>query len=88
MEANIALGFDADLREYGIGAQILADLGLHKIKLLTNNPKKVSGLESYGLHIEEIVDLKTSPTPYNLEYLKTKQKKLGHLLDIDEADKE
>jgi len=88
VEANIALGFDADLREYGIGAQILADLGLHKIKLLTNNPKKVIGLESYGLHIEEIVDLKTSPTPYNLEYLKTKQKKLGHLLDIDEADKE
>jgi 3,4-dihydroxy 2-butanone 4-phosphate synthase/GTP cyclohydrolase II len=88
VEANIALGFDADLREYGIGAQILADLGLHNIKLLTNNPKKVIGLESYGLHIVEIVDLKTSPTPYNLEYLKTKQKKMGHLLDIDEADKE
>ncbi len=88
VEANIALGFDADLREYGIGAQILADLGLHNIKLLTNNPKKVIGLESYGLHIVEIVDLKTSPTPYNLEYLKTKQKKMGHLLDIDEVDKE
>jgi 3,4-dihydroxy 2-butanone 4-phosphate synthase/GTP cyclohydrolase II len=88
VEANIALGFDADLREYGIGAQILADLGLHNIKLLTNNPKKVIGLESYGLHIVEIVDLKTSPTPYNLEYLKTKQKKMGHLLDIDEAEKE
>jgi 3,4-dihydroxy 2-butanone 4-phosphate synthase / GTP cyclohydrolase II len=88
VEANIALGFDADLREYGIGAQILADLGLHNIKLLTNNPKKVIGLESYGLHIVEIVDLKTSPTPYNLEYLKTKQKKLGHLLDIEEADNE
>jgi 3,4-dihydroxy 2-butanone 4-phosphate synthase/GTP cyclohydrolase II len=87
VEANIALGFDADLREYGIGAQILADLGLHNIKLLTNNPKKVIGLESYGLHIVEIVDLKTSPTPYNLEYLKTKQKKMGHRLDIDEAEK-
>jgi 3,4-dihydroxy 2-butanone 4-phosphate synthase / GTP cyclohydrolase II len=88
VEANLALGFDADLREYGIGAQILADLGLHKIKLLTNNPKKVIGLESYGLHIVETVDLKTLPTPYNLEYLKTKQKKMGHLLDIDEAEKE
>ena len=87
VEANIALGFDADLRDYGIGAQILADLGLHKISLLTNNPKKVIGLESYGLHIVEIVDLITPPTPYNLEYLKTKQKKLGHLLDFDEADK-
>jgi 3,4-dihydroxy 2-butanone 4-phosphate synthase/GTP cyclohydrolase II len=87
VEANIALGFDADLRDYGIGAQILADLGLHKIRLLTNNPKKVIGLESYGLHIVEIVDLITPPTPYNLEYLKTKQKKLGHLLDLDEADK-
>ena len=88
VEANLALGFDADLRDYGIGAQILADLGLHKIRLLTNNPKKVIGLESYGLQIVEIVDLKTSPTPYNLEYLKTKQKKLGHLLDVDEGDKD
>jgi len=88
VEANLALGFDADLRDYGIGAQILADLGLHNIKLLTNNPKKVIGLESYGLHIVEIVDLRTLPTPYNLEYLKTKQKKLGHLLDVDEGDKD
>jgi len=85
VEANIALGFDADLRDYGIGAQILADLGLHKIRLLTNNPRKVIGLESYGLHIVETVDLRTQPTPYNLEYLKTKQKKLGHLLEVDEA---
>jgi len=88
VEANLALGFDADLRDYGIGAQILADLGLHKIRLLTNNPKKVIGLESYGLHIVEIVDLRTPPTPYNLEYLKTKQKKLGHMLDVDESDKD
>jgi 3,4-dihydroxy 2-butanone 4-phosphate synthase/GTP cyclohydrolase II len=85
VEANIALGFDADLRDYGIGAQILADLGLHKIRLLTNNPKKVIGLESYGLQIVETVDLRTKPTPYNLEYLKTKQKKLGHLLEVDDA---
>jgi 3,4-dihydroxy 2-butanone 4-phosphate synthase/GTP cyclohydrolase II len=84
VEANIALGFEADLRDYGIGAQILADLGLHKIRLLTNNPKKVIGLESYGLQIVETVDLRTQPTPYNLEYLKTKQKKLGHLLEVDE----
>jgi len=85
VEANIALGFDADLRDYGIGAQILADLGLHKIRLLTNNPKKVVGLESYGLQIVETVDLRTSPTPYNVDYLKTKQRKLGHLLGVDEA---
>jgi 3,4-dihydroxy 2-butanone 4-phosphate synthase/GTP cyclohydrolase II len=85
VEANIALGFDADLRDYGIGAQILADLGLHKIRLLTNNPRKVIGLESYGLQIVETVVLRTLPTPYNLEYLKTKQKKLGHLLEVDEA---
>jgi 3,4-dihydroxy 2-butanone 4-phosphate synthase/GTP cyclohydrolase II len=84
VEANIALGFEPDLRDYGIGAQILADLGLHKIRLLTNNPKKVIGLESYGLQIVETVDLRTQPTPYNLEYLKTKQKKLGHLLEVDE----
>jgi len=85
VEANLALGFEADLRDYGIGAQILADLGLHKIRLLTNNPKKVIGLESYGLQIVETVELRTPPTPYNLEYLKTKQKKLGHLLKVDEA---
>ena len=84
VEANIALGFDADLRDYGIGAQILADLNLHKIRLLTNNPKKVIGLESYGLEIVETLDLRTSPTPYNLEYLKTKQSKMGHLLGVDE----
>lgn len=84
VEANIALGFDADLRGYGIGAQILADLGLHKIRLLTNNPKKVIGLESYGLKIVETVSLRTSPTLYNLDYLKTKQKKMGHSLGVDE----
>jgi len=85
VEANIALGFEPDLRDYGIGAQILADIGLHKIKLLTNNPKKVIGLESYGLTIVETVPLRTEPTPYNLEYLKTKQEKLGHSLGLDES---
>ena len=85
VEANIALGFEADLRDYGIGAQILADIGLHKIRLLTNNPKKVIGLESYGLEIVETVELRTLPTLYNLDYLKTKQQKLGHLLGVDEV---
>lgn len=85
VEANIALGFAPDLRDYGIGAQILADLGLHKIRLLTNDPKKVVGLESYGLKIVEIVPLVISPNPININYLRTKQEKLGHLLDIKEV---
>jgi 3,4-dihydroxy 2-butanone 4-phosphate synthase/GTP cyclohydrolase II len=84
VEANIALGFDADLRDYGIGAQILADLGLHKIRLLTNNPKKIIGLESYGLEVVESIRLLATPTKYNKSYLKTKQDKLEHLLTIDE----
>jgi len=84
VEANIALGFDADLRDYGIGAQILADLGLHKIRLLTNNPKKIVGLESYGLEVVESLRLLATPTEYNKSYLKTKQDKLEHLLTIDE----
>jgi len=86
VEANLALGFAPDLRDYGIGAQILADLGLHKIRLLTNDPKKVVGLESYGLKIVEIVPLVISPNPINVNYLRTKQEKLGHLLDIKEVD--
>ena len=85
VEANLALGFAPDLRDYGIGAQILADLGLHKIRLLTNDPKKVVGLESYGLKIVEIVPLVISPNPINVNYLRTKQEKLGHLLDIKEV---
>jgi len=87
VEANLSLGFDPDLRDYGIGAQILAELGLHNIRLLTNNPKKVIGLESYGLKVTEILPIITSPNPYNRSYLKTKQKKLGHLLKVsDTAD--
>jgi 3,4-dihydroxy 2-butanone 4-phosphate synthase/GTP cyclohydrolase II len=85
VEANLSLGFDPDLRDYGIGAQILAELGLHNIRLLTNNPKKVVGLESYGLKVTEIVPVLTSPNPYNRRYLKTKQKKLGHLLKVSDA---
>jgi len=85
VEANVALGFAPDLRDYGVGAQILADLGLHNIRLLTNNSKKVIGLQSYGLRIVETVPLITQPNPYNIRYLKTKQKKLGHSLDIEEV---
>jgi len=84
VEANIALGFSPDLRDYGVGAQILADLGLHNIRLLTNNPKKVVGLESYGIKIVETVPLIAPSTPYNIRYLETKQKKLGHILGIQE----
>ena len=83
VEANEMLGFSPDLRDYGIGAQILADLGLHKIRLLTNNPKKVVGLDGYGLEVTETVPIVVSPSEYNLHYLSTKQKKLGHLLKIE-----
>jgi 3,4-dihydroxy 2-butanone 4-phosphate synthase/GTP cyclohydrolase II len=85
VEANIALGFAPDLRDYGVGAQILADLGLHNIRLLTNNPKKVVGLESYGIKIVETVPLIAPTTPYNIHYLETKQRKLGHSLGIQEG---
>jgi 3,4-dihydroxy 2-butanone 4-phosphate synthase/GTP cyclohydrolase II len=85
VEANVALGFAPDLRDYGIGAQILADLGLTKIKILTNNPKKVVGLQSYGLEIVETVPLIIPPTPYNENYLKTKKTKLGHVLEIGDS---
>ncbi|MFC2071115.1 bifunctional 3,4-dihydroxy-2-butanone-4-phosphate synthase/GTP cyclohydrolase II [Chloroflexota bacterium] len=86
VEANLSLGFAADLRDYGIGAQALADLGLHEIRLLTNNPKKVIGLEGYGLKVVETVPIVAAPNPFNLHYLETKQKKLGHLLEIPEAE--
>jgi 3,4-dihydroxy 2-butanone 4-phosphate synthase/GTP cyclohydrolase II len=86
VEANITLGFAPDLREYGIGAQILVDLGLHKIRLLTNNPKKVVGLEGYGLEVVETVPIVAPPNPHNIRYLETKQKKLGHILEIPELD--
>jgi 3,4-dihydroxy 2-butanone 4-phosphate synthase / GTP cyclohydrolase II len=88
VEANIKLGFAPDLRDYGIGAQILADLGLHNIRLLTNNPKKVIGLEGYGLKVVETVPIICAPNPHNRHYLETKQKKMGHLLKIpDESCK-
>ncbi|HEX79022.1 MAG TPA: bifunctional 3,4-dihydroxy-2-butanone-4-phosphate synthase/GTP cyclohydrolase II, partial [Dehalococcoidia bacterium] len=88
VEANLSLGLPPDLRDYGIGAQVLADLGLHEIRLLTNNPKKLIGLEGYGLKVVETVPILVHPNPYNRRYLETKREKLGHLLKIpDDADK-
>jgi 3,4-dihydroxy 2-butanone 4-phosphate synthase/GTP cyclohydrolase II len=81
VEANVELGFPADPRDYGIGAQILVDLGVRSMRLLTNNPSKRAGLEGYGLSIIERVPLETRPTDQNIEYLRTKREKLGHLLD-------
>jgi 3,4-dihydroxy 2-butanone 4-phosphate synthase/GTP cyclohydrolase II len=81
VEANIELGFPADPRDYGIGAQILVELGVRTMRLLTNNPAKRAGLEGYGLSISERVPIQTEPTPQNIEYLRTKREKLGHLLD-------
>jgi 3,4-dihydroxy 2-butanone 4-phosphate synthase / GTP cyclohydrolase II len=81
VEANIKLGFKPDLRDYGIGAQILVDLGVRKMRLITNNPKKIVGLEGYGLKVVERVPIETSPNDRNIVYLKTKKKKLGHMLD-------
>ncbi len=87
VEANVELGFPADLRDYGIGAQILVDLGLHKIRLLTNNPRKVVGLKAYGLEIVERVPIEITPNKQNLHYLTAKRDKLGHIftnLDVIE----
>lgn len=81
VEANEALGFAPDLRDYGIGAQILVDLGVKKIRLMTNNPRKIVGLDGYGLEIIERVPLKISASPTNENYLKTKKEKLGHILE-------
>jgi 3,4-dihydroxy 2-butanone 4-phosphate synthase / GTP cyclohydrolase II len=82
VEANNKLGFDADLRDYGIGAQILTDLGIKQMRLLTNNPKKVVGLEGYGLSIVEQVSIEVEPSPFNVGYLKCKQLKMGHTMKL------
>ena len=83
VEANVELGFPVDSREYGIGSQILVDLGITTMRLMTNNPAKYGGLDGYGLEIVERVPLRTEPTDENISYLRAKQDKLGHLLDID-----
>ncbi len=82
VEANLELGFKADLRDYGIGAQILRDLGVRKMKLMTNNPKKIVGLEGYGIEVVDRVSIESAPVPENLGYLQCKRDKMGHLLEF------
>ena len=80
VQANLELGFEEDLREYGIAAQILRDLGVRRVRLLTNNPRKISGLQDYGVEVEERLPLEPPAHDGNIEYLRTKKEKLGHLL--------
>jgi 3,4-dihydroxy 2-butanone 4-phosphate synthase/GTP cyclohydrolase II len=83
VQANQRLGFKPDLRDYGVGAQILVDLGVREIRLLTNNPKKIIGLEGYGLRVVERVAVEVQPNDANVKYLKTKKKKMGHILSVE-----
>ena len=88
VDANLELGLPIDSREYGIGAQILADLGVHKIRLMTNNPAKYGGLGGYGLSVVERVPLHTEPTPENEAYLRTKRERMGHTIDLKDGEGE
>jgi 3,4-dihydroxy 2-butanone 4-phosphate synthase/GTP cyclohydrolase II len=88
VEANLALGFDEDERDYGVGASILRELGLGKLRLLTNNPVKKAGLEGYGLEVVEKVPLFIEPNKYNINYMETKQVKMGHHYRIDKNSDE
>ena len=85
VEANTTLGFSPDLRHYGIGAQILADLGVKDMRILTNNPKKIVGLDAYGLNVIERIPIIVPTNPENEKYMKTKHDKLGHLLEFQEG---
>jgi 3,4-dihydroxy 2-butanone 4-phosphate synthase/GTP cyclohydrolase II len=81
VEANLALGLPVDKRDYGIGSQILADLGVREMRLITNNPRKIVGLEGYGMRIVDRVGMPLALTPFNERYMETKRSKLGHMLD-------
>lgn len=85
VEANLALGFAADLRDYGVGAQILVDLGIKRFRLMTNNPVKVTGLAGYGLEISERVPIEIQPNQYNEKYMNTKMCKMGHVLHLPDS---
>lgn len=87
VEANTALGFPADARDYGIGAEILADLGVHKLRLLTNNPRKITGIEGFGLEITERIPIQADTSEQNFRYLQTKKEKMGHILNIEKVAK-
>jgi 3,4-dihydroxy 2-butanone 4-phosphate synthase/GTP cyclohydrolase II len=87
VEANEELGFEADLRDYGVGAQMLASLGVKKMRMLTNNPKKIKGIEGYGLEVTDRVPIECEPKPENLKYLMTKCQKLGHMMKIGKDTK-
>jgi len=86
VEANVELGFPPDLRDYGIGAQILSDLGLTTIRLLTNNPKKIVGIDGYNLEVTGRVPLEIQANQYNVRYLETKRDKLGHLMEVNKEE--
>ncbi|MDX1933838.1 MAG: bifunctional 3,4-dihydroxy-2-butanone-4-phosphate synthase/GTP cyclohydrolase II [Capsulimonadales bacterium] len=88
VDANLMLGMKADLRDYGIGAQILVDLGLRRLRYMTNNPAKLAGLDGFGIEITEVVPIRTEPNPFNVRYLETKRSRMGHLLPVTERPTE